>query len=204
MKLLLFALLLQVPLLAADISFNRDIRPIMSDTCFHCHGFDPKTREAGLRLDVREDAIKATEDGVIGIVHGKPDESAIIARIFDEDDPMPPEKAHKPLTPAQKELFRRWVAEGAKYEPHWAYAPLVRPALPEGFAKRPAIDAFVQAKLAAKKIAPSAEAPKAKLLRRLSLDLTGLPPTPSEVAAFVGDGSPQAYEDQVTSLDPDN
>lgn len=170
---------------AEPVSFNRDIRPIMSDTCFHCHGFDPKTREAGLRLDVREDALKPTEDGVVGIVPGKPGESAIIQRIFDEDDPMPPDKAHKPLTAEQKELMRRWVAEGALYEPHWAYAPLKRPALPAGTPEgKPAIDAFIQASLAAKNLTPSAEAPPHTLLRRLSLDLTGLPPTPAEEAAF--------------------
>ena len=114
------ALVLPASLLPAvePVRFNRDIRPILSDTCFHCHGFDAKTREADLRLDIREEALKETEDGLIPIVPGDPDKSEIILRIFDEDDPMPPEKAHKPFTPEQKELFRRWVAEGAVYEPH--------------------------------------------------------------------------------------
>jgi len=117
----LLSLALIFPGIAAavePVSFNRDIRPIMSDTCFHCHGFDAKTREAGLRLDLREEAIRETDEGALPIVPGDPDKSEIILRIFDEDDPMPPEKAHKPFTPEQKELFRRWVAEGAVYEPH--------------------------------------------------------------------------------------
>jgi hypothetical protein len=182
------------PLAAAEpkLSFNRDIRPIMSDTCFHCHGFDAKTREAGLRLDLREDALKPTKNGVVPIVPGKPDESEIILRITDALDPMPPDEAHKTLTPKQKDLLRRWVAEGAVYEPHWAYAPLVRPAVPsvrpirnpQSEIRNP-IDAFVQARLAEKQIAPSPVAAPAALLRRLSLDLTGLPPTPAEVDAFV-------------------
>jgi len=158
------------------VSFNRDIRPIMSDTCFHCHGFDAKTREAGLRLDLREEAIRETEEGALPIVPGDPDKSEIILRIFDEDDPMPPEKAHKPFTPEQKELFRRWVAEGAVYEPHWSYAPLKRPALPKGHEEGNPIDAFIRAKLAEKGLELSPAAPDHVLWRRLSLDLTGLPP----------------------------
>jgi hypothetical protein len=158
------------------VRFNRDIRPILSDTCFHCHGFDAKTREADLRLDLREEALKETGDGLIPIVPGDPDKSEIILRIFDEDDPMPPEKAHKPFTPEQKELFRRWVAEGAVYEPHWAYAPLVRPALPKGYEKENPIDAFIRAQLAEKGLDLSPAAPVHVLARRLYLDLTGLPP----------------------------
>jgi len=179
------------------VSFNRDIRPIMSDTCFHCHGFDAKTREAGLRLDIREEALKKTENDILPIVPGKPELSGIITRILDDEDPMPPEKAHKPFTAAQKELFRRWVAEGAEYEPHWAYAPLTKPAVPAG--GNP-IDAFVRAKLRERGIEPSVEASKSKLLRRLSLDLTGLPPTPSEVTAFMSRSSPDAYEKEVERL----
>jgi hypothetical protein len=158
------------------VSFNRDIRPIMSDTCFHCHGNDAGTREAGMRLDVRAAALKETEGGVVPIVPGDPDSSAIIRRIFDTDDPMPPESAHKPLSKAQKELFRRWVAEGAEYEPHWAYAPLSRPALPVGFETANPVDAFIQARLAEKGLRPASEAPPHVLARRLALDLTGLPP----------------------------
>lgn len=190
------------------VSFNRDIRPIMSDTCFHCHGFDAKSRKADMRLDLRADTLKLTKNGVIPIVPGKPDESEIIHRIFDPVEPMPPEEAHKTLTPAQKDLFRRWVAEGAVYEQHWAYTPLQRPSVPDLVtgASRPAaakgnpIDAFVRAKLVEKKISLSATAPKAQLLRRLSLDLTGLPPTPADVDTFLVDTSPAAYEKQVDRL----
>jgi hypothetical protein len=165
------------PALAADkVSFNRDIRPIMSDTCFHCHGNDAKTREAGLRLDHRDAALEKTEGGVVPIVPGDPDSSAIIQRIFDTDDPMPPESAHKPLTDAQKELFRRWVAEGAVYEPHWAYAPLARPSIPAGHDGKNPIDAFVEARLAEKGLSFSEAAAPDVLERRLALDLTGLPP----------------------------
>lgn len=166
------------PLATANepVSFNRDIRPIMSDTCFHCHGNDAQTREAGMRLDVRDAALQATDGGAVPIVPGDPDASEIIKRIFDQDDPMPPESAHKPLTAEQKALFRRWVAEGAVYEPHWAYAPLTRPALPAGATAKHPIDAFIEAKLAAKELKPSPEAPPHVLERRLALDLTGLPP----------------------------
>jgi hypothetical protein len=188
------------------VQFNRDIRPIFSDTCFHCHGFDPKARKAGLRLDIREEALKKTENDAYPIVPGKPDQSEIIERLYstDPDDIMPPPKAHKEITPAQKELIKRWVAEGAVYQPHWAYAPLVRPAVPvAGDSKVETgnpIDAFIRAKLAEKKIEPSPEASKERLLRRLSLDLIGLPPTAEEVAAFVNDTAPDAYEKQVDRL----
>ncbi|MBL9200451.1 MAG: PSD1 domain-containing protein [Opitutaceae bacterium] len=208
---ILAALMPAIALAAAPrVSFNRDIRPIMSDTCFHCHGFDAKSRKAGLRLDLREEALKPTKNGVLPIVPGEPEKSEVILRINDTADPMPPEEAHKTLTPAQKELFRRWIAEGAPYEPHWAYAPLVRPAVPavasaESRAARSdhPVDAFIRAKLAAKKISPSPAAEPARLLRRLSLDLTGLPPTPAEVAAFKADSlrDPRtAYRAQVDRL----
>jgi hypothetical protein len=200
---LLLAGLLGAAESADTVRFNRDIRPIMSDTCFHCHGFDPKSRKGGLRLDLREEALKAGKSGAIAIVPGKPEESEIIKRIFtkDADDVMPNKESHKTLTSAQKELFRRWVAQGAAYEPHWAYKPLeapVIPSLPSG-GKNP-VDAFIGAKLAEKKIAPSAEASKERLLRRASLDLTGLPPTPAEMAAFLADTSADAYEKQVDRL----
>lgn len=205
-RLVLLSVWLTVSLLAAtsgvptSISFNRDIRPIMSDTCFHCHGFDSKTREAGMRLDVREEALKPTKNDLIPIFPGKPEESEIIQRIMDPGDPMPPETMHKNLTPAQKELFRRWVAEGAVYEPHWAYTPLVKPEVPRGQKVTNPIDALIQARLAEKKIKPSPEAEKTRLLRRVSLDLTGLPPTASETAAFLADRSRNAYEKQVERL----
>jgi hypothetical protein len=194
------------PAAPGAIRFNRDIRPIMSDTCFHCHGPDAKSRKGGLRLDLREEALQPAKSGQIPIVPGKPDESEIIRRIFtqNEDDLMPPAEAHKELTPQQKELFRQWVAEGAPYEAHWAYTPLEKPpvptvANPQWQITNP-IDAFILEKLAAKNIAPSPEADRRTLLRRLSLDLTGLPPTPAEVEAFVKDRSSRAYEKQVDRL----
>jgi hypothetical protein len=181
----LFLMLAALPAAAGEkVSFNRDIRPIMSDTCFHCHGNDAGTREAGLRLDVREAALATTEGGVVPIVPGDPDSSAIIERIFDSGDPMPPESAHKPLTDEQKDLFRRWVAEGAVYEPHWAYAPLNRPPLPPGSAGKNPIDAFIEAELAEAGLTASPEPTPEVLERRLALDLTGLPPE----AALAGDG----------------
>jgi len=206
---LIAATVLGLPtLFAADqaddtVRFNRDIRPIMSDTCFHCHGFDAKSRKADLRLDIREFALKAGKSGEIAIVPGKPEASEIIKRIFtkDEDDLMPEKASHKTLTPEQKELFRRWVKQGALYEDHWAYTPLAPvavPLMPAG--GRNPIDAFIGKKLAEKKIAPSVETSKEKLLRRVTLDLTGLPPTPEELAAFLADQSPNAYEKQVDRL----
>ncbi|MCX6932223.1 MAG: DUF1549 domain-containing protein, partial [Verrucomicrobia bacterium] len=119
---------------------------------------------------------------------------------MDTGDPMPPETMHKNLTPAQKELFRRWVAEGAVYEPHWAYTPLVKPEVPRVKKVTNPIDAFIQARLAEQKIKPSPEAEKTRLLRRVSLDLTGLPPTAAETAAFFADRSRNAYEKQVERL----
>ncbi|RBP46041.1 cytochrome c [Roseimicrobium gellanilyticum] len=182
-----------MPVFAAEgpIRFNRDVRPIMSDTCFHCHGPDKNSRKGGLRLDIREEALKPGKSGAIPIVPGKPEESEIVTRIFtkDADDLMPPDDAHKELTAAQKEIFRRWVAEGAVYEAHWAYTPLVRPAVPKiedaRFTIHNPIDAFIAEKLIEKKAGPSSQADARMLARRLSLDITGLPPSPKQVGDFV-------------------
>lgn len=171
------------------VKFNRDIQPILSENCTFCHGPDKKHREADLRLDVREAAIEAG-----AIVPGNPAKSELMVRILttDEDDLMPPPDSHKILKPEQKELLKRWIEQGAEYEAHWAYTPLVRPAVPnnkdEGGRmndenKNP-IDAFIHAELAERNIKPSAQADAATLIRRLSLDLTGLPPTPTEVESF--------------------
>jgi hypothetical protein len=159
----------------APVSFNRDIRPLMSNTCFHCHGPDASHRKAKLRLDLREEALKPGKSGELPIVPGKPDESEILKRIFstDEDELMPPPEEHKPFTPEQKETFRRWVAEGAVYEPHWAYTPLTQPAPPvpkdAAWGKNP-VDAFIRARLETQGLNPSPEAGRTTLLRRLSLD----------------------------------
>ena len=185
---------------AAPLSFNRDVRPILSDNCFRCHGSDKNSRKAKLRLDVRDVAIEKE-----AFVPGKPDESELVKRVFttNEDDLMPPPDSHKKLTAAQKEILRRWVAEGAAYEPHWSFINPVRGELSKASDKKwvsNPIDAFVLAQLEAKKIKPSPEADRRTLLRRLSLDLTGLPPTPEEVAAFVNDKSAKAYAKQVERL----
>lgn len=206
---LLQSLALSAEAAEARLRFNRDIRPIMSDTCFHCHGPDKNARKGGLRLDIREEALKPGKSGEIPIVPGKPEESEIIKRIFtsDADDLMPPDEAHKELTPAQKEAFRRWVAEGAEYEAHWAYTPLVKPPVPPisnvKYSISNPIDAFIAEKLIEKNITPSPQADARCLIRRLSLDLTGLPPKPEEVEAFVESAirNPKsALENLVSSL----
>lgn len=190
---------------AGPVEFNRDIRPIMSDTCFFCHGPDKAKRKAGLRLDDPEAAV-AERDGIRAIVPGKPDQSDAIERLFstDPEEMMPPPDSNKKLTPEQKELFKRWVAEGAVYQPHWAYIPPVRPAAPTVQDKRypseSPIDAFISARLLEKKIVPADEADRHTLLRRLSLDLTGLPPTTAETDAFLADDTPYAYLRQVERL----
>ena len=175
------------------VSFNRDIRPIMSDTCFRCHGPDRSGRMANLRLDLREEAVKPNRRGLAPIVPGDPGKSHIIQRIFATGGQvMPPESSHKSLTAAQKETIKRWVAEGAKYEGHWAYEPVKRPAAGA------TIDSLLRARMAPQQPAP--EADRRTLIRRVSLDLTGLPPLPDEVNAFVNDTSANAYEKLVDRL----
>jgi len=182
------------------IEFNRDVRPILSDHCFTCHGPDAGKRKAKLRLDRREVAL-AKE----AIVPGDPDASELIYRIFadDPEEHMPPPETRAPLTDAQKEILRRWIAEGAEYEDHWSYLPLARPAVPavrRADWLRTPVDAFVLARLEAERLAPADEAAPRDLLRRLSLDLTGLPPTPEEMESFLSDRRPDAYERQVERL----
>jgi hypothetical protein len=166
------------------IRFNRDIRPILSDHCFACHGFDKNKRDSGLRLDIREEALRPAKSGSAAIVPGDPEASELVTRILstDSDDVMPPPKAHKNLSAEQKSLLQRWVAEGAIYEGHWAYAPLKKE---DGLgAPETVIDHYVDRALKQKGITPSEPADPATLLRRLSLDLTGLPPSPEEVSQF--------------------
>src|SRR4051794_18724959 len=182
------------------IEFNRDIRPILSENCFACHGPDSAARKADLRLDLREAAIEAE-----AIVPKDVEASELVARI-DADDPtmlMPPKGSHKTLTGEQKELLRRWVAEGAEYQPHWSFIAPVRPTPPkvrdESWVRNP-IDRFVLATLERHGLTPSAEADRRTLARRLSLDLTGLPAAPAVVEAFVNDPAPDAYEQYVDRL----
>jgi hypothetical protein len=184
----------------AEVSYNQDIRPILAENCFYCHGQDPSQRKADLRLDVREAAV---EFGAF--VPGKPDESELIARLFshDPDELMPPAKSNRKLTDKQKELLKQWITEGAKYEKHWTFEAPVKAPLPEVKRVdwvRNEIDHFVLAKLEASNLKPSPEANKATLIRRLSLDLIGLPPSPAEVEAFVANTAADAYEKLVERL----
>ena len=179
---------------AEKLHYNRDIRPILSDKCFHCHGPDKNKRDSGLRLDVREDAL-ALRDGIHAIVPGKPGESELIARITttDADDHMPPAKSKlEALTPAEIEMLRRWIAEGAEYEAHWAFIPL-KPIAAQKAGEDSPVDAAVAAALAQRGLKLQPEADRSTLIRRVSFDITGLPPTPQEIAAFENDTAPDAY-----------
>ncbi len=192
--------ILAAPLAHAEkVSFNRDVRPILSDTCFHCHGPDEAKRKGGLRLDVREAALKGGDSGA-AFVPGKPEASELVKRLtaHDEDDLMPPKKAKKPLTPEQIATLRQWVTEGAEYQGHWAFIKPERPAVPTGSGN--AIDAFVLKKLTETGVKPAPETDRATLIRRVSLDITGLPPTLAETSAFVADTAPNAYEKIVDRL----
>ncbi|MBI2424996.1 MAG: PSD1 domain-containing protein [Candidatus Hydrogenedentes bacterium] len=184
------------------LKFNRDIRPILAENCYLCHGPDHNKRKADLRLDRRESAVSTGREQA-AIVPGNPDASSIIQHIFatDPDELMPPPESERQLSAAQKETLRRWVAEGAEYEPHWSYTPVRRPEAPA--TAHPAaipIDAFILRQLEQKAIEPAPEADRATLLRRLSFDLLGLPPTPEDIAAFAADSAPGAYERQVDRL----
>jgi hypothetical protein len=193
---ILAALLATLPSFGAKLDYNEDIRPILSENCFYCHGPDANKRKAKLRLDVREDALKHK-----AFVPGDADASDLVQRLFskDSEEVMPPPDSHRTVTPAQKEILKRWIAEGAEYKPHWAFVAPVRPALPANGESNP-VDAFVVEKLTKAGLKLSPEAPKATLLRRLSLDLIGLPPTPEETAAFLADQTPDAYAKQVDRL----
>ena len=178
------------------VDFARDIQPLLSDNCFACHGPDAKQRKADLRLDTRDGAL-ADLDGVSAVVPGKPSESELVARITtdDEDDLMPPPDSGKQLDAAQKALLQRWIADGAEYDLHWAYKPVARPTPPRvknGSFVLNDIDRFVLAKLQGKGHEPAPESDRRTLIRRLSFDLTGLPPTWEQVQAFVTDPSPHA------------
>ena len=186
------------------VDFSRDILPILSDNCFHCHGPDPKHREAELRLDDRDDALKHK-----AFVPGKSAESELVKRLksHDPDEQMPPPKSHRKVDAAQIALITRWIDEGAPWGKHWAFVAPKSPALPvidpksplAGWARTP-IDRFILARLVKENLRPSPEAPKATLLRRVYLDLVGLPPTPAEVQAYLLDNSPDAYEKAVDRL----
>jgi hypothetical protein len=185
---------------AADspVDFGRDVRPILALHCWTCHGPDEKARQAKLRLDIRDEAVKKA------IVPGNSKASKLVSRITDpdEDRVMPPSESKRPLTDRQKQILKAWVEQGATYAQHWAYTPPKRPDAPhhDDAAIRNPIDAFVRRRLAKEGLTPSGEADKRTLIRRVTLDLTGLPPTPEDVEAFVADSSPGTYEKVVDRL----
>ena len=187
------------------VDFHRDIRPLLSDRCFSCHGPDEGSREAGLRLDEKESAYGELESGETAIVPGDPAASSLIDRITvdDPDFVMPPPDSGKGLNEEEIALLKRWVEEGAPWAKHWSFETPVRPnppAVKDGQWARNEIDRFIAARLDREGLAPSAVADKTTLLRRVTFDLTGLPPTLAEIDAFVKDDSPDAYEKVVDRL----
>ncbi|WP_010582300.1 DUF1553 domain-containing protein [Schlesneria paludicola] len=199
----LFVLLTAVPGWGAEpIHFNRDIRPILSDKCFSCHGLDKNARKADLRLDLRESAVEKQ-----AIVPGSPDTSEMVHRILssDDDELMPPPKSNKPLTLAEKNLLKQWIAEGAEYHPHWAFiavpttVPVPHPADAANWIRSP-IDAYILDRLQRERVEPAAEATREKWLRRVSFDLIGLPPSTAALDAFLVDTSANAYERAIDQL----
>ena len=188
-----------------SVAFSRDVLPILTDNCFACHGPDEAERKARMRLDRKRDALDANRHGEHPIKPGSPEESLVYQRITatEPEDIMPPPKSGKTLTPAQIETIKSWIGAGAVWEEHWAFAAPERPALPEieapEWAKNP-IDRFVASYLEREGLQPSPEADKTTLIRRAALDLTGLPPTPREVDAYLADQSPEAYERLVDRL----
>ncbi len=187
LPLLLLALVVRT---RGAVDFNRDVQPILAENCYHCHGPDEKARKAKLRLDRKEGALGKNEDGLAIVAPGKPAESELITRIFstDPDELMPAADSNRKLTAAEKQMLKQWVEEGAPWAEHWAFVAPVRPEVPrigsENGSVNP-IDAFVLKKLAEEKLTPSREAAPEKIVRRMTLDLTGLPPTLEEVDAFV-------------------
>jgi hypothetical protein len=193
--------LVAFPLVAAEVplTFNRDVRPILAEACFHCHGPDSVTRKADLRLDTEAGFFGKDGGAEAAVIPGKPQESSLYDRLITDnpDDIMPPPDSHKELKPEQIEIVRRWIAEGAKWQPHWSFVKPEKPAEPEvskaDWTANP-IDRFILAGLDKAGLTPAPEADRRALARRVALDLTGLPPTPEEVEAFVADLDPKAYE----------
>jgi mono/diheme cytochrome c family protein len=189
----------RAPAQSPTIDFNRDVRPILSNNCFQCHGPDDKVRKGKLRLDNRDDALQA-------IVSGKPEMSELVRRVSssDAEEAMPPAKTGKKLTARDIEVLTKWVKEGANFSVHWSYRKPTRPAVPEVKGQksevRNPIDAFLLARLEKERLRFQSEADRYALVRRVALDLTGLPPTPEEVETFIKDTSPQAYEKLVDRM----
>jgi len=203
---LIFGLLLSAQGRGGEkVDFTTQVRPILSQHCFKCHGQDADARKGSLRLDREEGAYAEGDSGERGIVPGKPDDSELIRRIFsgEEAEVMPPPSTKNPLTQAQKEILKQWIAEGAVYKPHWAFQPPREtpfPTLRRQEWPRNEIDHFILSKLEAQGLQPAPEADRATLVRRVSLDLIGLPPTPEEADAFIHDPDPRAYEKLVDHL----
>jgi len=198
------AALAQSDLSRGEVDFNRDIRPLFADRCLHCHGPDEENREGGFRLDIREGAFAVLDDHR-AIVPGDLDASTLVQRITaeDEDERMPPADSNRTLSPEEIDLLRRWVAEGAKWDLHWSFQPAERPKVPQTKNQswpRDEIDQFVLARLEAEGLEPAAEADRERQIRRLSFDLTGLPPTLAEIDTFLADERPDAYEHLVDRL----
>lgn len=192
---------------AEKVQFNRDIRPILSDRCFKCHGPDKGARKAGLRLDLAEEAYaERKKSGKHAIVPGKPNESLVCLKIVsrDPDEMMPPPDSNLSLSKEEKEIIRRWIAQGAQYEPHWAFIPLADsvpvPSVKKKSWPRNEIDRFILARLEQEGLTPSPDAEKGRWLRRVTYDLSGLPPTVEEADAFLTDTSPNAFEKVVDRL----
>jgi hypothetical protein len=185
---------------AGAVDFNQEVRPILAQHCFACHGMDEHSRKAKLRLDLPESAHGKGKSGEIAIVAGQPDKSEVIRRIFAhaEDELMPPPESKKPMSDKEKAVLRAWIAEGGKYQAHWAFIPPQQAPLPQSGGHP--IDAFVRSRLAKEGLRPSPEADRYVLVRRVTLDLTGVPPTPEEADAFVRDQAPDAYEKLVDRL----
>ncbi len=200
-------------LAAGKISFDRDVRPILSNHCWKCHGPDAKERKAGLRLDQQESAIKPAESGKTAVTPNKPADSELLRRILlsDSDEQMPPASENKPLSAAQKEILKRWIEQGATFEQHWSFRTVSRPAIPKlqdfkskisnlKWKTQNPIDHFIFARLEAEGLTPSPEADRETLIRRVTLDLTGLPPTIAEIDEFLSDRDANAYEKVVDRL----
>jgi hypothetical protein len=188
----------------ALVDFDRDIRPLLSENCFTCHGPDGGKRQAGLRLDQKDSAFSPLESGSTAIIPGNVDQSELVRRLIssDPDLVMPPPSEEKRLTPAQIQLIRNWIDQGATWKAHWSFEAVHSPPVPElpnGESLHP-IDAFVRARLAREGLQPAPEETRERLIRRVSLDLTGLPPSLEEVDAFVSDPSPDAFEKVVDRL----
>lgn len=205
-KVVMTALFLMGTVAAEDrVDFNFQVRPLLSDRCFFCHGPDEKARKAKLRLDQREDVFSPRKDGKRVVKAGDPNSSELVRRLFsvDPEEQMPPPEAHLELSASDKDLLRRWVEQGAPWSDHWAFNPIAKPALPpvtnSSWAITP-VDRFVLSRLERSGSAPSKPAGPERLLRRVTLDLTGLPPTPGEIDAFRSDHSESAYESVVNRL----